>query len=212
MPPDPGAEDTAPEHRACAALVALLALRDGMMPEVGQVRVSPTQGPSTVVDVRLSGSTADATSPIVAGFVTPLPAQALVRRSPGGYDVVIEGQRYAVQPLPAGLPDPVLRSARSARSARSGRSAGGRTDPVPPLDPQTGAVVVAAPLPGAVRPPLPTIGMAVDAGHRLFVLDSMKMQVDVPAPASGTVLRVMVQPGDTVGTAHALALLIPQTS
>ena len=49
------------------------------------------------------------------------------------------------------------------------------------------------------------IGDAVEAGQALLVLESMKMEIPVEAPAAGTVAELLVEPGDVVDEGQALA-------
>lgn len=52
-----------------------------------------------------------------------------------------------------------------------------------------------------------TVGDRVTEGEPLLTLEAMKLEMDVPAPVSGTVLSVHVAPGDQVGTGHSLAVI-----
>jgi acetyl/propionyl-CoA carboxylase alpha subunit len=62
----------------------------------------------------------------------------------------------------------------------------------------TGAHVVTAAMPGVVLTVRVTDGDRVEAGDVLVVLEAMKMENAVTAPAAGTVDRVLVQPGAAV--------------
>ncbi|NJL50667.1 MAG: dihydrolipoamide succinyltransferase, partial [Blastochloris sp.] len=50
-------------------------------------------------------------------------------------------------------------------------------------------------------------GDTVDADEPLVELETDKVTVEVPAPASGTLSEVLVNPGDTVGVGAVLGLL-----
>jgi acetyl-CoA carboxylase biotin carboxyl carrier protein len=50
-------------------------------------------------------------------------------------------------------------------------------------------------------------GKAVAQGDSLMILESMKMEIPVLAPAAGKVLRLMVQETDTVSEGQLLALI-----
>jgi urea carboxylase len=52
-------------------------------------------------------------------------------------------------------------------------------------------------------------GAKVAAGDRLLVLESMKMEIAVNAPAAGTVARMLVSPGTLVSAGQLLAVLGP---
>jgi acetyl/propionyl-CoA carboxylase alpha subunit len=63
---------------------------------------------------------------------------------------------------------------------------------------------LAAPLPASVRSVHASAGEAVGAGQVLVVLEAMKMQLTVDAPADGVVGAVLVRPGDVVAAGQAL--------
>ena len=50
-------------------------------------------------------------------------------------------------------------------------------------------------------------GAAVDEGDELVILESMKMEIPVPAPSSGTVSEVRVKPEDQVQEGDVLVVL-----
>ena len=50
-------------------------------------------------------------------------------------------------------------------------------------------------------------GDSVEADGELITLESMKMEIPVPAPISGTVSEVRVQPGDVVQEGDVLVTL-----
>ena len=52
-------------------------------------------------------------------------------------------------------------------------------------------------------------GQEVAAGEALMVLEAMKMELAVSAPAAGTVTSVMVRPGDLVARGQVLAEVDP---
>lgn len=52
-------------------------------------------------------------------------------------------------------------------------------------------------------------GSEMAAGESLVVLDSMKMEIPVPAPMAATVLRLCVAVGDVVAAGDVLVMLDP---
>lgn len=70
-----------------------------------------------------------------------------------------------------------------------------------------GAVAVEAPLRGTIVEISVTPGAQVRKGAQLAVLEAMKMQHVVPAPAGGTVRLLAAQPGDTVSAGDAVLYL-----
>ncbi len=61
-----------------------------------------------------------------------------------------------------------------------------------------GAGDLTAQMPGQVVAVLAETGEAVQRGQTLVVLEAMKMEIRVSAPADGVVTRLLVRPGDVV--------------
>ncbi|MDQ1517949.1 MAG: urea carboxylase [Actinomycetota bacterium] len=73
----------------------------------------------------------------------------------------------------------------------------------------SGAVVVAAPLSASVWSVGVKDGDRVAAGDTIAVLEAMKMETAVTAPAAGTVHRVLCRAGQMVAPGQALAVVMP---
>lgn len=58
--------------------------------------------------------------------------------------------------------------------------------------------VIASPLPGNVMKVLVSNGQTVKAGDTMLVVESMKMENNIPAPGAGVVRSVMVQAGQSI--------------
>ena len=89
---------------------------------------------------------------------------------------------------------------------------GGVAAPAPaaaPAAPKTsaGAVSVKAPMPGTIMKINAKVGQAVKKGDVLVVLEAMKMENDICAPADGTVASIEVAQGATVETDAVLVTL-----
>jgi len=73
---------------------------------------------------------------------------------------------------------------------------------IDPLAPRAAAAAsggrLTAPMPGKVAQVLIAAGGAVKRGQALMVLEAMKMEHTIAAPADGTVERVHFAPGDLV--------------
>jgi biotin carboxyl carrier protein len=67
-----------------------------------------------------------------------------------------------------------------------------------------GAGTVRAPMPGLVMEVAVREGQPVQAGQRLVLMEAMKMENVIPAPHTGTVRRLFVAEGDTVGEGDPL--------
>lgn len=97
---------------------------------------------------------------------------ASVSPNPGEWTVHWQGQPLTV---------------KLQRGARRGGEAG------------TAGGVVHSPMNGVVVKVLAAVGQAVEAGEVILVLEAMKMENEVTAPLAGTLARLEVAPGQTVG-------------
>jgi biotin carboxyl carrier protein len=77
---------------------------------------------------------------------------------------------------------------------RTRRLAGLQRAPLAPA----GEIMIKAPMPGVVVDVPVAAGQVVEAGDRVVVLESMKMQNEFKSPRAGTVRTVRVKPGDRV--------------
>lgn len=66
-----------------------------------------------------------------------------------------------------------------------------------------------SPMPGTVIAVLVEPGMSVTDGQSLVVVEAMKMEHPVSAPAAGVVAKVLVRPGDLVALDQVLAVVSP---
>jgi urea carboxylase len=85
-------------------------------------------------------------------------------------------------------------------------SAGAAGRPEEPLP--EGAVLVETTLLASVWKVLVEVGQPVTEGEAVVVLESMKMEMSVPSPASGKVARVMVRPGQQVEPGEAMIAVV----
>lgn len=69
------------------------------------------------------------------------------------------------------------------------------------------ATDVVSPLPGLVATVHIKVGDAVASGDPLVTLQSMKMEIPVPAEETGTVAEVLVNEGDEIDTGAVIARL-----
>ncbi|BAN35362.1 pyruvate carboxylase subunit B [Sulfuricella denitrificans skB26] len=86
----------------------------------------------------------------------------------------------------------------------SGKSSGGKR----PRPTRQGHVTTA--MPGAIVDVLVEIGKKVNAGDPVLVIEAMKMENEIQAPISGTVISVWVAKGDTVTPDEALMEIQPE--
>lgn len=115
-----------------------------------------------------------------------------------------EGQRYEVtltdragagQPAGPAAPAPVAPPAPGPAPAPPAPTPAGSAGP--------GAVV--APMTGTIREVRTQVGAAVVEGQVLFIMEAMKMDLEVPVAVAGSITEVAVQAGDSVVEAQLLA-------
>jgi len=70
-----------------------------------------------------------------------------------------------------------------------------------------GGTKVIAPMPGTILAVKVTVGQTVKKGDVICVLEAMKMENDIPAPADGVVASIDVQKGASVNANDVLATL-----
>ncbi len=70
-----------------------------------------------------------------------------------------------------------------------------------------GRLSIRAPMPGMVAQVDVGEGESVEEGHRLLVLEAMKMENDITAPSPGVVKEILVEPGTAVAGGQALLVL-----
>lgn len=113
-------------------------------------------------------------------------------------DVTVNGTGYKVEmenapaapaaapkSEPAAAPAPVAAAPAAAPAAPAAKAAGeGQT--------------VTSPLPGVIIEVSVKEGQAVKAGQKVAVIEAMKMENEIQAPADGTVTAVLVGKGDSV--------------
>jgi acetyl-CoA/propionyl-CoA carboxylase biotin carboxyl carrier protein len=114
--------------------------------------------------------------------------------------VEVGGRRYVVR-----FWAPVL-----AAPASGGQRPGPRRRP-PKLERSSptaeGAGVVTAPMQGTIVKVHKAAGSRVDVGEPIAVLEAMKMENEIKAPAAGEIVDLRVQPGDTVASGSVIMII-----
>ena len=138
----------------------------------------------------------------------PLPAKGPGLRA---FNVFVEGQYYEVEvectsgapvitgvapasmAAPAPAPKPAAAQAAAAPAAKPAAAPAAGPGALAPGD-----VPLRAPMPGMIISYAVKVGDKVNTGDLVCVLEAMKMQNSLPAPASGTVKAVHFEPGASV--------------
>ncbi len=126
------------------------------------------------------------------------PASSAPPSGPASYDVRVNGKTYTVEVAASGaLGAPVPAAAAAAAAAPSAPAAAA---PAPAGNAETVNAVLAGNIFKVHAKP----GASVSEGDPLLVVEAMKMETIVAAPAAGTVVEVFVAEGDVVAVGDAL--------
>lgn len=79
--------------------------------------------------------------------------------------------------------------------------------PAPKAAAPAGATTVEAPMPGKILNIKVSEGQAVKFGEVVVIMEAMKMETEIVAPADDTVSKILVKAGDSVDTGAALVAL-----
>lgn len=112
-------------------------------------------------------------------------------------DVTVNGASYRVEMENA--PAPVQKPAQAPAAAVASTGSATTTTPAPKAAAPAGAgKPVTSPLPGVIIEVSVKEGQTVKAGQKVAVLEAMKMENEIQAPADGTVTAILVNKGDSV--------------
>ena len=145
-----------------------------------------------------------------------------VERSGDTLVIESEGQRYEVtlsgpvrarsgpSPAPAAEQAPVAAAASAPASpppAATPAPGPAAVAPAAAARPAGGAApgAVVAPMTGTLREIRTSVGASVTEGQVLFVMEAMKMDLEIPVAIAGTVSEIAVTAGDSVVEAQILA-------
>ncbi len=81
------------------------------------------------------------------------------------------------------------------------------TVPAPAANAPAEGTQIKAPMPGTIIDVKVSVGQPVKAGDVLFILEAMKMENEVAAPADGTVKQILTPKGSAVQTDTVLAVI-----
>ena len=123
------------------------------------------------------------------------------------YNITINGVTYAVEVEEVGAASVAAPAPTAAPAAPKAAPAPAAAPAAPKAAGKAGAVAVKAPMPGNVIKVNVKPGDAVKKGDVLVVLEAMKMENDICAPADGTVASVEAAKGSTVETDAVLVTL-----
>lgn len=111
-------------------------------------------------------------------------------------DVTVNGASYQVEMENA--PAPVQKPAQAPTAAVASTGSATTTPAPKPAAPAGAGKPVTSPLPGVIIEVSVKEGQTVKAGQKVAVLEAMKMENEIQAPADGTVTAILVNKGDSV--------------
>ncbi len=114
--------------------------------------------------------------------------EALVERREDAWRVLLIGDLYEVE---------VIDERAQLLKARAGS-----------LLPETGEVIIRAPMPGLVVDVPVQVGQQVAKGENLIILESMKMENELKAPRDGRIERINVNAKDSVEQNQTLLVIV----
>ena len=119
------------------------------------------------------------------------------------YTITVNGNVYEVT-VEEGASTGAAPASRAAAPAP--KAAPKAAAPAPAAGAQ-GSVAVTAPMPGKILGIKAEPGKTVAKGEAIIVLDAMKMENEIVAPADGTIASINVSVGDSVEAGATLATL-----
>ena len=184
------------QHRRRAGARVLATLPSGWRnaPSAPQATAFKVDGRELEVTYTITGERVDAT---VDGRA--LPRLRATRTGPDGVDLECEGKRRRYRVHRVGMALYV--------DSSDGSLALTEVERFPDPGDQVHVGSLLAPMPGNVVRVEVAVGDVVEAGQPVVVLEAMKMEHTVRAPARGTVTALHAQPGDQVDAQQALAVL-----
>lgn len=124
------------------------------------------------------------------------------------YEVILNGKKYEVDVTESDAVITNISAAPVASAPVAAPTAAPASAPAaaPAVAAAAGEKVI-APMPGNILDVKVSVGQSVKAGDVMFILEAMKMENEIVAPAAGTVKQILVQKGAVVNSDDTLAVI-----
>ncbi len=123
------------------------------------------------------------------------------------YIVNLNGMNYEVEVEETEAVITSVAQAAAAPVAASAPAAAPAAAPAVPAAATADGAKVVAPMPGTILSVSKNVGDSVASGEVIMILEAMKMENEIVAPAAGTIKQLLVQKGSTVETDAVLAIV-----
>lgn len=123
------------------------------------------------------------------------------------YDVTVEGGGFAPAFSSPMMSQPASFAPAAPVAAAAAPAAAAPKAAAPKAAAPAGGTNVEAQVIGKIFKIVAKVGDTVSAGDEIVILDSMKMEIPVVAPADGTVASINVKEGDAVEVGDVIATL-----
>lgn len=117
------------------------------------------------------------------------------------YIITVNGNTYEVSVEESGSMQAVAAPKASAAPAKAPQA------PAVKVSTGAGSVKVEAPMAGKIISLVANVGASVKKGDTVLIMEAMKMENAIPAPADGVVASIDVAVGDAVESGKVLATL-----
>ncbi len=123
------------------------------------------------------------------------------------FNIYVDNEYYQVDVEPTGDAPIVSAPVSAVRPASSAPAAAKPKQEVVPAAPAVGGTPVVAPMPGMIIEYKVKMGDKVKSGDAIVILEAMKMQNTITAPADGKIVAINAGPGASVAKNTVLAVI-----
>ncbi|MRJ03050.1 MAG: biotin/lipoyl-binding protein [Epsilonproteobacteria bacterium] len=138
-------------------------------------------------------------SPLMVRKISEMEEEKVSRKSSGIYTVIVDGEKFVVEIAEGEVEVKPEAEAKKEAEIVEEPEAMGEAAP--------GMTEIKSAVPGTVWKILVNPGDKVKAGDKIMILESMKMEIDIPAPRDGVIAHIAVKVNDQVEEGQVLATM-----